>query len=336
MLTRVRKSTILWDRTTKSPDMDPLLKRLNPAFTWEKVHKVVEPQIRQDGTHIWPFDPTFPLDLRSFTFNKSRKARLTRHDYFELLYVYSGEAAYQEESHTFRVSRNDLVILNGALRHGLKKVLRDPFRIVVLYFQPDIFRANENTGEDIQYLMPFLLQESGIPNLVPSTAKLHLEILDLMIKIQKELPADSDRARLAARTYLQMILLLLINFFRKNGDVTAAFERREQALRRLKPLFDFVQFHYHEPIPLSRATAIVGMSKAHLMRSFKKFTGQSFDSYLNRFRIRRAQVLLASSEKPILTISREVGFCDQSYFGLVFRRLVSVTPREYRRRLSAL
>jgi len=40
---------------------------------------------------------------------------------------------------------------------------------------------------------------------------------------------------------------------------------------------------------------------------------------------------LASTDKPISEVGRDVGFGDQSYFGLVFRRLIQVTPREYRK-----
>jgi AraC-like DNA-binding protein len=55
--------------------------------------------------------------------------------------------------------------------------------------------------------------------------------------------------------------------------------------------------------------------------------------YLNHFRIAKAQALLATTDKSISEIGEEVGFCDQSYFGLVFRRLVHLTPRDYRKSL---
>jgi AraC-like DNA-binding protein len=32
-------------------------------------------------------------------------------------------------------------------------------------------------------------------------------------------------------------------------------------------------------------------------------------------------------------ISQQVGFCDQSYFGTVFRRIVGMTPATYRGRI---
>ncbi len=66
------------------------------------------------------------------------------------------------------------------------------------------------------------------------------------------------------------------------------------------------------------------------MRFFKRATQQSFVSYLNQYRVARAQTLLASTNLSIAQISEEVGFYDQSHFGMVFRKLVHTTPRQYR------
>jgi len=43
------------------------------------------------------------------------------------------------------------------------------------------------------------------------------------------------------------------------------------------------------------------------------------------------QNLLALTCEPISLISQAVGFCDQSHFGMVFRKLVGATPLAYRR-----
>jgi AraC-like DNA-binding protein len=74
------------------------------------------------------------------------------------------------------------------------------------------------------------------------------------------------------------------------------------------------------------------MSESHFMSLFKRVTGLSFVTYFNHFRIERAQALLAKTEESMASISQQVGFCDQSYFGTVFRRIVGMTPATYRRR----
>jgi AraC-like DNA-binding protein len=36
------------------------------------------------------------------------------------------------------------------------------------------------------------------------------------------------------------------------------------------------------------------------------------------------------TDKAIAQISLETGFCNQSYFGVIFRRITGMTPLEYR------
>jgi len=69
------------------------------------------------------------------------------------------------------------------------------------------------------------------------------------------------------------------------------------------------------------------------MSLFKRVTGLSFVTNFNHFRIERAQALLARTDESMASISQQVGFCDQSYFGTVFRRIVGMTPATYRRRV---
>jgi AraC-like DNA-binding protein len=77
------------------------------------------------------------------------------------------------------------------------------------------------------------------------------------------------------------------------------------------------------------------MSESHFMSLFKRVTGLSFVTYYNHFRIERAQALLAKTDESMASISQQVGFCDQSYFGTVFRRIVGMTPATYRRRIRS-
>jgi AraC-like DNA-binding protein/mannose-6-phosphate isomerase-like protein (cupin superfamily) len=298
---------------------------------WENVHTFVESQTRADGMHIWSFPPAFPMEVRFLAFNNYRNIRLKRHDYLELVYVYSGSGGYQIQDREIPIEQGDVIVLNGFMYHKLSEIKRAPFRAIVLYFQPSVLNATDSTGEQAQHLMPFLLQDEHFPHAISRDVEITRTIYDLMVRIGKELPASTDRSKLVARTYLELILVLLIKHYQGQFATADSFERRQRTLERLRPIFDYIDLHYPEPIALSCATNIVGMSKPHFMRCFKKATGQSFDSYLNCFRIAKAQALLASTDMPITQVGQEVGFADQSYFGLVFRRLLKVTPRDYRK-----
>jgi len=111
--------------------------------------------------------------------------------------------------------------------------------------------------------------------------------------------------------------------------------REQQALDRLRPLFRYLGENCGNCIQVGQAARICGMSESHFMSVFKRVTGLSFVTYINHYRIERAQVLLATTDRSIADISQRVGFCDQSYFGTIFRRTVGMTPVTYRRLVRA-
>lgn len=47
-------------------------------------------------------------------------------------------------------------------------------------------------------------------------------------------------------------------------------------------------------------------------------------------RIEVAQIMLAYSDAPIVTISEKLCFASQSHFSKIFKSVVGMTPKEYR------
>ena len=100
---------------------------------------------------------------------------------------------------------------------------------------------------------------------------------------------------------------------------------------RLKPVFDLIEAELASDLSVGRMAAAVSMSPSHFRRYFKQMLGRSYVRYLHSYRVQRAAQLLGRSDLTLAQIAGEVGFCDQSYFGLVFRRQLGTTPAAFRR-----
>jgi AraC-like DNA-binding protein len=127
-----------------------------------------------------------------------------------------------------------------------------------------------------------------------------------------------------------MILVLLVNHYSEHRGAEEAFGRRHRDLERLKPLFEHVDREYANPITVDDAAGLLHMSRSSFMRFFKQVTGEPFVEWLHQLRVAKAQALLLTTDRSLSEIGAATGFCDQSYFGSVFKRLVGQTPREYR------
>jgi len=91
----------------------------------------------------------------------------------------------------------------------------------------------------------------------------------------------------------------------------------------------YIHANYNEPISRSDVAAHVGLSERHLTRCFHQEVGMTPITYLNRYRVKQAKILLDGGEKGITEIAVEVGFSSSSYFSRVFREEVGVSPRAY-------
>lgn len=299
---------------------------------WEDAYSAIEPQISAQMVHQWPFLAEFPIDVRFLEFDPNHGIRPNRHDYFEIQYLYSGDLVYDIQGRRLTMKRGDLFVMGNEQLHSLRSHGRQPAKVALLAFLPELIRGTEKTGDDIEYLMPFLAQDGDFPHVVPAQTGIPSQVFDLILRAAAELPPRDCRGRLSARTYLKMILVLLGNHYAASHGSVAAYRRKQGDFERLAPLFDFVGRWYGEPISVEEAALIVRMSKSNFMRFFKQVTGQPFVAYLNHYRISKAEALLTTTDKAIAEISHEVGFCDQSYFGLVFRTVMGVSPRDYKSR----
>lgn len=75
---------------------------------------------------------------------------------------------------------------------------------------------------------------------------------------------------------------------------------------------------------------ILQVSSPHLIRTFKKETGQSPTAYLIEYKLEQAKHLLLQEHFYIDTVANVVGFSCGNYFSKVFRKHFGQTPSEYR------
>lgn len=80
----------------------------------------------------------------------------------------------------------------------------------------------------------------------------------------------------------------------------------------------------------------LGVSAAHLSRTFHQATGLRLVDYVARYRAERARELLAKDpDCPVAEAARACGFASVSQFNRVFKSTFGASPREVRRRRTA-
>ena len=99
------------------------------------------------------------------------------------------------------------------------------------------------------------------------------------------------------------------------------------AMRRVR---EHVEVHLSESMDLAELAGVAGLSVYHFARAFKQSIGVTPHYYLVHRRIERAREMLARSELPLSEIALAAGFSDQSHLARHFRRMLGMTPGQFR------
>lgn len=98
----------------------------------------------------------------------------------------------------------------------------------------------------------------------------------------------------------------------------------------INAILRYVNQHYDQDISLQSMAQFVKMDESYLSGLFKKKTGDTFITYLQRLRVEEAKFYLEETELSVAEIGERSGFANASYFFKIFKRLTGSTPSEYR------
>ena len=120
------------------------------------------------------------------------------------------------------------------------------------------------------------------------------------------------------------MLILFSRFLQK------ATPRMWTADERMMRLLTYVNTHIYDEIDIDVLADLACVTKYHLIRLFKKEFDVTPMQYINMKKLERSQLLLLTSDTPVKDVAYTLGFSDYSYFIRQFKKVVGVTPQEYR------
>lgn len=98
----------------------------------------------------------------------------------------------------------------------------------------------------------------------------------------------------------------------------------------VKNVASYVRHHLSEAVKTEDIADALYISRSHLSTRFKNETGMNLTEYIHHIKISEAKHLLAHTDKSLLIISNYLGYSSQSHFSRIFKKMVGMSPVEYR------
>jgi two-component system response regulator YesN len=161
--------------------------------------------------------------------------------------------------------------------------------------------------------------------------KLFLELNEAANKFHISISADSTESIL---DYVSKSLTIFELHSTLENKIDSFFKSFEDENRDSSTVFlikEYVSQNYqNENLSIKDISEHVFLSSSYVCTVFKTETGKTLNQYLTEYRIEKAKKLLMDSRYKITDISAKVGYNDGNYFGKSFKKIVGLSPSEFR------
>ena len=250
--------------------------------------------------------------LCPFKFKSSRNLRdsvCNWHANIEILLVTEGTGRVQYNADDLALEKHDIIVVNSGDLHRIYSNSGISFDYIII----DESFCEENGIHTGEYRYDRIFQCERIENICLYAHDRYKEY--------KSDPTEINIARL--RLAVLELLVELCSQHSVHVSSVPSFQKSTQ--NYVKKVLEYVAEHYTEPVSLEEIANVCGITKYHLAREFKRYTGQTLITYVNILRCKKAEVCI-SEGMTVTEAAIECGFDSISYFSRTYKKLMGDIP----------
>ena len=235
--------------------------------------------------------------------------RFHAHKFTEIMLITQGAANFIYNTKKVKVFKGDMIIINPNILHI------ETWDSEFTFYTIGVFNLN----------MP-----AGNKHFVHQTGELLDTYRFYFHTLMEEIRMKAYDYQKAMQNAFSNVCILLSRDIAdiRPGENLAGGQKTPQPTVSLAK--EFIEANYSQDITLKLLCSITYLSPQHFIRQFKVLTGHSPHQYLLRVRIQAAASNLLQRDNSIRQLGEELGFNDTHTFILAFKKLVGLTPQQFR------
>jgi AraC-like DNA-binding protein len=252
------------------------------------------------------------------------------HNAIELLYVMENTCNADVSGIHYSLNEKDILFIAGGDIHTFNIRNAKGKRV---FIQFDISRLG---GFGDIHMLKSCFTRTRLISTIDS--QLHKDLEEQILKlIEKYTTRDATFPFILNARIYDILAILYQKFLSKfNTESQQMSSSKTFGLERLNKALKYIEDNYQKDISLKEVSKVAGFSEYHFSRLFKNITETNFHDFVNEFRIRKAENLLATRDMSITQAALAAGFSSTSTFNRLFKELKGCAPSEYRKILLSM
>lgn len=253
-----------------------------------------------------------------------------RHEFFEIAIVLSGTGVHMAGRYRHELQAGDALAIDKRQAHGYENTRN--LNLVNLLIRDEVLRR---IGRELSVIPGFHALFAASPKRRGGSGShgshLHLSPGELA-KVEEWvscLESETHRRQQGGYLLAEAYLTLIVGVLSRNYGLRSPLRSRPEG--EIAKVLRWMEKNLGQPLQVADMARVAGMSPRNFYRGFRRAAGATPGDCLQRMRIQRAAGELRDSPRRIGEIAQRCGFEDSNYFSRTFRRVMGVTPREYRK-----
>ena len=234
---------------------------------------------------------------------------------YVFIYCVEGCGWFRLKGQEYRVTENQYFILPAGVAHAYGSDPKEPWTIYWIHFKGKLasfFAAGQGIPMDIK---------PGIYSRISDRIELFEEIFHTL-----EMGYGRDN-----RSYASAVFHYYLGTLRYLQPYRNAANHKEEKTDVVTAAIHYMRENLERKLSLEEIVAHTGYSLSHFSALFTKQTGYSPFAYFNHLKIQQACKLLDFTDMKINQICYKIGIEDSYYFSRLFRKIMGMSPREYKK-----
>lgn len=261
---------------------------------------------------------------------RPRSDEMHRHVFFELVYVVRGSATHYLGSETMQLQAGDYFVIDTGSSHCYRDI-RD-FEIVNCLFLPEYIDRALIDCPTLAALLSNRVMRFGVPVDIRAADRIFQDTDGSMGRLIRLMEQEHEHRRTGYMELLRCYLTqALVHIVRASEEA----EQTRSAHAATVTAAEYLRAHYSQPLSLEALSALVSYTPQYLSSTFRKDTGMSIQTFLQRLRVEEACRLMGQTSLSLSAIAQQVGYSDAKHFAKLFRKYKGISPREFRINLAS-
>lgn len=245
------------------------------------------------------------------------------HNQYEITYIFKGKRKYTIGDNEFWADDHSFVFTNRDVIHGVELEEGIEYERFSVYFTDEFLTSHFNAEAAADMRRAF---DSPVLQLPAQNVDF---VEDILRKMENEYRLCSKYSSALVELYTAELFVYILRM--KLDSMSEFFNLNHRSADFISQVTQYIMANHSNSITLTDAAEYMHLSPSWFSSKFKTCTGLGFREYLTRIRVQKACEMLLDTNLSITQIAMDTGFNDSNYFGSAFKKVVGVSPRNYRK-----